>query len=260
MKDFILSLALRKRRYQNFFEKLYRLAVRGMNYGFGGGVHQSGEIEAIRYVAKRLGNEAVIFDVGANIGDYSKELLKHFESPIVYCFEPSKKTFTTLENNLKQLRGINFCNFGFGKVNETVELFSDRDASGLASLYNRRLDHLGIEMSLKEDIEIMRIDDFCEERNILDIDFLKLDIEGHELAALQGAKEMLNRGRIKYIQFEFGGCNIDSRTYFQDFWYLLNDRYAIYRIVKDGLTPIKEYRETYEIFSTINYLAELKHG
>ena len=73
--------------------------------------------------------------------------------------------------------------------------------------------------------------------------------------ALQGAIELINNKKIDYIQFEFGGTNIDSKTYFRDFYYLLNSNYKIYRILKDGLFEISTYKETYEIFSAINYLA-----
>jgi hypothetical protein len=83
-----------------------------------------------------------------------------------------------------------------------------------------------------------------------------LDIEGHELNALKGAKEMINKNAIDFIQFEFGGCNIDSRTYFQDFFYLLKNKFKIYRILTDGLFEIVEYKETHEVFITVNYLAE----
>ena len=50
------------------------------------------------------------------------------------------------------------------------------------------------------------------------IDLLKLDVEGNELLALKGLSDSIEY--IKIIQFEFGGSNIDSRTYFQDFYYL----------------------------------------
>lgn len=83
---------------------------------------------------------------------------------------------------------------------------------------------------------------------------MKLDVEGHELAVLKGGKQMLDDGKIHVIQFEFGGCNIDSRTYFQDFFYLLSPGFRIYRIVKDGLFPIEEYSEDLEVFKTTNYL------
>jgi hypothetical protein len=59
------------------------------------------------------------------------------------------------------------------------------------------------------------------------------------------------------LTFEFGGCNIDSRTYFQDFWYLLQDyglRY-FYRITPMGLLVyLPQYDEIDEQFRTTNYL------
>ena len=52
-----------------------------------------------------------------------------------------------------------------------------------------------------------------------------------------------------------GGANIDSRTFFQDFWYLLSGKYKIYRIIKNGLIEVKGYEESLEIFKNINFLA-----
>ena len=64
-----------------------------------------------------------------------------------------------------------------------------------------------------------------------------------------------NFDRFKLIQFEFGGCNIDRRTYFQDFWYLLKDNFDIYRISPKGPILIKKYSERDEAFVMTNYLA-----
>jgi hypothetical protein len=55
---------------------------------------------------------------------------------------------------------------------------------------------------------------------------VKMDIEGHELTALKGFGAALDVARV--LQFEFGGCNIDSRTYFQDFWYFLKSTTLIF--------------------------------
>jgi FkbM family methyltransferase len=259
MLGFAMSRVLGKKRFQRFFEKLYNTSIKGMNYGFGGNIYRGGEVGAIKYVASKLGNRKyVVFDVGANKGSYTKELSQFFPNSDIYCFEPSKATFAMLQSNVGNIPGVHCCNFGFGKEPSEVELYSDAEGSGIASLYDRRLSHFGIALEAKEKITIRRIDEFCESEGIDHIDFLKLDIEGHELAALEGTGEMLNQGKIRFIQFEFGGCNIDSRTYFQDFWYLLSPNYNISRIVADGLYPIKRYSETLEIFRTINYLAELK--
>jgi hypothetical protein len=61
---------------------------------------------------------------------------------------------------------------------------------------------------------------------------------------------------LKIVQFEFGGSNIDTRTFFQDYWYLFTDlNFAIFRISPKGLIRINAYAETDETFSTTNYIA-----
>lgn len=88
-----------------------------------------------------------------------------------------------------------------------------------------------------------------------------MDIEGYELKALTGALNLLNSRSIDFIQFEFGGCNIDSKKYFRDFYYLLNTNYKIYRILKNGIFQINHYNEMLEIFiGTANYLAISRNG
>lgn len=53
-------------------------------------------------------------------------------------------------------------------------------------------------------------------------------VEGHELDVLAGAEEALKS--VQLVQFEFGGCNIDTRTYFQDFFYFFQQHgFAIHR-------------------------------
>ena len=69
---------------------------------------------------------------------------------------------------------------------------------------------------------------------------------------------MMNDNRIRFIQFEFGGCNIDSGTHFQHYFYYLNKKYKIYRILKDGLYEMKNYLERNEVYISTNYFAELR--
>jgi FkbM family methyltransferase len=258
-----LSLFEGKRAYQKTFRRLYDIALTGMNYGTGDEIIYSGEVNTMRYVHSAIAPEngdIVIFDVGANVGKYTMALLDVFTMPHVrvHAFEPSVGVYRQLVDRLGADRRVIMHNLGFSDTNTTHEFFADQSFPGLGSLYQRRLDHRNITMDRTEVVELRTIDTFCRQHAIEHIRLLKLDVEGHELSVLNGAREMLDGGKISFVQWEFGGCNIDSRTYFQDFFYLLKDRYNIYRIVKDGLHPIPQYTETMEIFTTVNYLAELK--
>ena len=249
--------------FQPFFELLYSASVYGMNYGNGGNFKNSGEIYVTKYIRSKLTSQKKklqFFDVGANIGNYSVQLANSMSELDfkLYSFEPSPEIYKVLLERIKAKKKIHPFNIGFSDKTEVVSLYKRSALSGLSSVYKRRLDHFGIDMSYSEDIRVMKIDEFCMEQKIEEIHFLKMDVEGHELKCLQGATEMLRRNKIWFIQLEFGGCNIDSRTFFQDFWYLLNENFNIYRIVKNGLVPIKKYNERLEIFKNINFLAELK--
>ena len=87
---------------------------------------------------------------------------------------------------------------------------------------------------------------------------MKLDVEGNELAVLRGSQESLKTKRIKALTFEFGSGNINSRTFFHDFWDVLKGYgYTIKRICPGGiLLEIAEYYEDLEHFRGVtNYLA-----
>ena len=243
---------------QAFAEILFLKLLGIMNYGKGGDFRASGEHFVIEYIKNfyNTKNNLVIFDVGANVGNYTKYLANIFGNNVqIFSFEPSNDTYQKLIENTKNIENVSLHNFGFSDLESEKKLYSTEMYSGLSSIYNRKLDHFNLSLSRSEVISLSTIDRFCIANNIEHIHFLKLDIEGHELFALNGASKMLSNLKIDFIQFEFGGCNIDSRTFFQDFYYLLKEKYKLYRILANGICEITSYKETYEIFITVNYLA-----
>lgn len=255
----IIAPVCGKIRFQSIFRALYLVSLEGMNIGRGADFKDSGEKYVLDYINNHLKdlNNLIVFDVGANRGDYSVLLKKTFGSKAtIYSFEPSKYTYNELKRTTEGLDNINTYNFGFGREDSELTLYSDSNGSGLASVYKRRMAHYEVNLEKEEVVEIKKIDTFCQEQKIDRINFLKLDIEGHEFKALEGAGQLLKSKKIDFIQFEFGQCDIDSRTFFQDFYYLLKDNYRLYRILKNGLYPITDYNETAELFrGTTNYLA-----
>ena len=138
-------------------------------------------------------------------------------------------------------------------------LYFDKTGSELASLTKRKMDQFGIDFNKSEKVKVTTIDQYCLENTINHIQLLKIDIEGHELDALIGARKMFDKKAIDIVSFEFGGCNVDSRTFFQDFWYFFSEiNMKIFRIVPSGyLYPIDSYKQTYEQFKTTNFIAIL---
>lgn len=266
LKRILFRESIKHPRLQRLWSRLHTIAIFGMNYGGGGLIETSGETWVLReVVAKRCRQvvEPVVFDVGANVGDYSLTLKNFLPTADIYAFEPAASVFQQLTANIAAARAdgkIKPRNFGFSDSERTVEFYSytveGHEASVLSSIDQRLPTQvLDVQTQCSEQVEVRTIDRFCETEGIRRIDFLKIDVEGHELSVLRGAERMLTSGGISMIQFEFGPANIYSRTYFYDFWSLLSGAYDIYRIVPKGLAPINYYGEHNEVFLTTNYLA-----
>jgi len=220
----------------------------------GGGDSIQLEVKTVLHFLDKFDNSSpiVVFDIGANLGDYSLEISNSLPNVKLVAFEPSSEAFKALNDRFRNHSNVTLVNSALGSKNGEVTLFSDRVGSGLASLTRRNLDHLGIPFGKSETIFIRTGESWIAE-NDASPSFVKIDVEGHELDVLLGFGKYLQS--IQLIQFEFGGCNIDTRTYFKDFWTLLSPVFAIYRITPSGPQLIAEYTENHESFMTSNFLA-----
>lgn len=251
----ILDFTARKKKFQGMYSKLYHLSLYGMNCGVSGDINSNGEMHLLRTIKARITKKnPVLFDVGANVGEYANLLGETFGPEArIYAFEPSTPTWEVLKSNLTH-NHIKAVNRGLSNATEEVKLFRDEELSSMASVYPRQLQHTTLKEY--EMVTLTTLDRYCEENGIDFVDFLKVDVEGHELKVFEGATRMLSQRAIRFIQFEFGGTNIDSKVFLRDFFNILLPNYKIYRLVTDGVYPVR-YSETMEIFTYTNYFAEL---
>lgn len=232
-----------------------------MGVGAGDAADSSGETAVVEELKRQVvvGVPLIIFDVGANKGqflDMIEQGLRGIDCHI-HVFEPSKHTYQILSENAKSYSNLTLNNLALGRQVGEFDLHYDELGSGLASLTKRKLNHFGYDFKYAEKIQVETLDDYCARNSIHTIDHLKLDVEGHELDVLQGGIKMFQNQRIKMVSFEFGGCNIDSRTYFRDFYNFFRDceMNRIFRIAPSGyLAPVHQYKEIYEQFRTTNFL------
>lgn len=203
---------------------------------------------------------AIVVDGGANRGEWSRALIGAADSKIarIYAFEPAPDHLPVI-GSIGDER-IEVVDAALSDAPGEIQLYAHRPGASTASVYQRDLSHYGLEMVPQCQARCTTIDIFMAERNLERIDFLKLDVEGHELQVLHGARNALLQGSIRALSFEFGGCNIDSGTYLRDFWNLLSPQYDLH-IVNPTTTVyrISAYQEWWECFLTSNFIAVLKN-
>lgn len=208
-------------------------------------------------LAKKLVSDPqLVIDVGGNQGSYTQALLEVFPSSKVIVFEPACVNIAILREKFKFNERVLIEPLALSSKSGFAKLYSNISGSALSSLNMRNLDHIGVVFDHVERVQATTFEEYWVQKlNRAQIDFVKLDIEGHELQVLKSFGEALMH--VELIQFEFGGTQIDSRTFFKDFWEILRSNgFELYRIGPLGLRKLESYSERDEFFFYTNYLAK----
>lgn len=238
-----------------------RMGIAYLNYligrGAGTSLHMDSEVEAALSCIFR-GNP-VVFDVGANIGKWSTNFRSQNPGCRLYLFEPQ----TACQEKIRILNLANAQLICSAVGNETGNrvLYSSSEFDGSASLSERQDSFFQDTQYKTFKVNVIKLDDFIRNEAINFVDFIKFDIEGHELDALAGLRETINRKAVGAFSFEFGSGNLNSKSCFRDFWKLISPLYDISIITPGGgQFPIQSYYEDLEYYRGVsNFVAVLKN-
>ena len=215
----------------------------------------------IAIIQKFITERNVIFDVGASIGEWTFEVLRHCSNIEVHLFEPTPHKYSILGEKISQY---------FPDTKNITNCLGISEAPGVKTFFSYKRHHLLSTFKRRTQVEkqgwleppeqigvlTTTIDSYCQQEMIRRISFLKVDVEGGELDVLLGAKQSLQRGKIDYIQFEYGGTYKDAQiTLKQVFDYLQKYRYSIFKVLQDRLEYKPEFVPSDENYQYSNYLA-----
>lgn len=146
----------------------------------------------------------IVFDVGANVGQSAIRFAQEFPGARIFAFEPVPATFAQMAVNIQSYRNVQAFQIGFGPEEGMVPIHTYQ-SSLVSSLvaYAPAMAISSAEYVGETVVDLHTIDSFAQEKQIDLIDILKIDTEGADYEVLVGAQNMLQRGAIRFIIFEF---------------------------------------------------------
>jgi FkbM family methyltransferase len=244
------------KRFAWLHKKMFFLSLRGMGLFNYENFDISGEKFFIANVVPLAFRSSIptIFDVGANVGDFSAMLRSAYPEATIHAFEPHPRNFEQLAR--REISNASLHNLAIGDVEGEMTLFDhdDNDGSKHASLHREVITDIQKSGCVEHRVSVRTLDGLAEELGIEHIDYLKIDTEGHELAVLLGAQKLLERRAIGCIHFEFNEMNIVSRSFFRDFRKALPG-YEFFRMLPDGLLSLQDIPVLCELYGFQNVVA-----
>lgn len=220
------------------------------HYGITNSLEHNGESWLLE-VTSPLGFDT-LFDVGANVGDWSRRAAPLHPAAKIHCFEIVPGTYSALQAALADLDDrVILNNFGLGQGNSAVDLFVSPTDNLISSIYS--FDAAAVRQRIEGHIRDAMT--YVDSHQIKKIDLLKLDVEGAESLVVKGLLPLIERGGIRISQFEYNRGALQSRFLLRDFFDLFEPRgYVLGKLTPEGVI-FRPYDWDLEDFYGPNYVA-----
>ena len=195
------------------------------------------------YAAER---DLTIFDVGAHHGESVSEFIALFPRARVFAFEPDKANWSKLRQRFAGDPRVQVSHAAVGQKDGCALLHRNNyDATNSLlpfnpSEINRWADANDFCEDDLEEVDLISLDTFCCSRGLMSIDILKLDIQGGELMALEGAQDKLSKQAVGGIF-----CEVEFRPLYESqplFWdisaFLMSRSYHFVNIVSPKVSEM----------------------
>lgn len=179
----------------------------------------------------------IFFDIGANVGSYTLALSK--SAAHIYSFEASSSNAAILKGfvGLSGLNTVEVVNQAVSNHSgKNVSIYSSPDTGG----NNTQFCDFGKGC---ETVSTITLDQFVADHDIDRVDVIKIDIEGSELAAFQGARDLLNKNHpILLVEFHALVAKQANWELVELYDFLKGCGYNAYELKRSKLVPFDRSR------------------
>jgi FkbM family methyltransferase len=200
----------------------------------------------------------MVFDVGAFQGKWT-DLVLPINPKEMHLFEPAEESYKYLLNKFSEKRDVVIRNLAAFSISSRRNFYYYTGYPSLSTIYRRvRAESKNIIPAPNKPIPVLTttIDIYCKQYGIEHINYLKIDTEGSEWDVITGAEELLDRGRIDFVEFEYGGTYLDANiTLEQVYRYLRGKGYKVYKAFSTECIEIPEFLPEYENYEFSIFIA-----
>ena len=154
-------------------------------------------------------DEAVVVDVGSNIGSFINLISNINKKAYIYSIEPNIELIELQKSKFKNRKNFKFYNFAID-IKEGKRMLYIRNPASHSSFSKTHQDEKFNEIIGTVMVQTHTLEKFFSDQNITKITLLKIDIEGQDYEVLCSIKDSLLNNRIDYIKIEANQQNIEK--------------------------------------------------
>lgn len=170
---------------ERFFKKLKNLSKENV-------IDRNIEPELV-WIRDYLENDAVILEIGANVGAYLFVLQDQLFHENIFAFEPNKKLYFRLKRLFPKMNIFPYAVSDDNTMAEfKVPIINGKEITSRGTLQTDFLEENEEKMVVQK-VKVIKLDDWATLDQFLRLDFIKIDVEGNEMQTLRGAKAIIKK-------------------------------------------------------------------
>jgi FkbM family methyltransferase len=170
-------------------------------------------------------NIHTVFDIGANVGQFARQIHRVLPDAMLYSFEPLEDCYNELLKKMGHLPRFRAFNFALSDRNGQAEIYRNDFTPSSSLLPMEELHKRAFpftEHARLQTIQIRRMDDILDKLHIVDNILVKIDVQGYEDKVIRGGQNVISQAKVLIVETTFETL-YDGQPLWKDIFALLSN-------------------------------------